>query len=76
MKSESPERKQAPSTSSDAFLIVNTDLPPKRLRATSLFPLDDVVEFMREDFGPKFPPKIVAGNIRALTRAYEEVQGQ
>ena len=35
-----------------------------------------VVEFMREDFGKKFPPKVVEGNIEALTRAYEEVQGE
>jgi pyruvate ferredoxin oxidoreductase gamma subunit len=101
-------------TSAEAVLIVNTDLPPKQLRAkygikqgrvytvaatriatetigraipntpmvgalvraTGLFPLGDVVEFMREDFGHKFPPKVVEGNIRALTRAYEEVQGE
>jgi pyruvate ferredoxin oxidoreductase gamma subunit len=46
------------------------------VRATELFPLDDVVAFMRDDFGHKFPPQIVAGNIKALKRAYEEVQGE
>jgi len=35
-----------------------------------------VVEFLRADFGKKFPPKVVEGNIKALTRSYEEVQAE
>ena len=31
---------------------------------------------MRAEFGKKFPPKVVEGNIAALTRSYEEVQGE
>ena len=98
----------------DAVVLINSDLPPARLRAkykmqgrrlytvaatkiavetigrsipntpmvgalvriTGLFPLKSVVEFMRAEFGKKFPPKVVDGNVSALTRAYEEVQGE
>ena len=98
----------------DAVVLINSDLPPAKLRAKSkikgrrlytvaatkiavetigrsipntpmvgalvrisgLFPLDSVVEFMRAEFGKKFPPKVVEGNVAALTRAYEEVQGE
>ena len=98
----------------DAVVLINSDLPPARLRAkykmqgrrlytvaatkiavetigrsipntpmvgalvriTGLFPLESVVEFMRAEFGKKFPPKVVEGNVSALTRAYEEVQGE
>ena len=37
---------------------------------------ESVVEFMRADFGKKFPPKVVEGNIAAVMRAYEEVKGE
>ena len=98
----------------DAVVLINSDLPPARLRAkykmqgrrlytvaatkiavetigrsipntpmvgalvriTGLFPLESVVSFMRAEFGKKFPPKVVEGNVSALTRAYEEVQGE
>ena len=98
----------------DAIVLINSDLPPARLREKSkmegrrlytvaatkiavetigrsipntpmvgalvriadLFPLESVVEFMRAEFGKKFPPKVVEGNVAALTRAYEEVQGE
>ena len=46
------------------------------VRITGLFPLESVVEFMRAEFGKKFPPKVVEGNVAALTRGYEEVQGE
>ena len=35
-----------------------------------------MVEFLRVDFGKKFPPKVVEGNITAITRSYEEVKGE
>jgi len=98
----------------DAIVLVNSDMPPEKLRArydleghrlftvaatkiatetigraipntpmvgalvriTGMFPIEDVVEFMRTDFGKKFPPKVVEGNIKALTRSYEEVQAE
>ena len=33
-------------------------------------------DFLRAEFGKKFPPKVVEGNIAAITRSYEEVQGE
>ena len=37
---------------------------------------DAMLPFLREDFGKKFPPKVVEGNIAAITRSYEEVQSE
>jgi pyruvate ferredoxin oxidoreductase gamma subunit len=56
--------------------IPNTPMVGALTRITSLFPLDKVVEFLRYEFGKKFPPKVVEGNIAAITRSYEEVQGE
>ena len=56
--------------------IPNTPMVGALTRITGLFPIDDVVAFLREDFGKKFPPKVVDGNIQALTRSYEEVKGE
>jgi pyruvate ferredoxin oxidoreductase gamma subunit len=56
--------------------IPNTPMVGAPTRITGLFDIDDVVTFLREDFGKKFPPKVVEGNIAAITRSYEEVQGE
>jgi len=56
--------------------IPNTPMVGALTRITGLFHIDDVVTFLREDFGKKFPPKVVEGNIAAITRSYEEVQGE
>ena len=56
--------------------IPNTPMVGALVRITGLFPLESVVSFMRAEFGKKFPPKVVEGNVSALTRAYEEVQGE
>lgn len=56
--------------------IPNTPMVGALTRITGLFPIESVVEFLREDFGKKFPPKVVEGNIKAITRSYEEVQGE
>jgi pyruvate ferredoxin oxidoreductase gamma subunit len=56
--------------------IPNTPMVGGLMRITGLFPLDDVVEFMRHEFGKKFPPKVVEGNVAALTRSYEEVKSE
>jgi pyruvate ferredoxin oxidoreductase gamma subunit len=56
--------------------IPNTPMVGALTRITGLFPVDKVVEFLRVDFGKKFPPKVVEGNISAITRAYEEVQSE
>jgi pyruvate ferredoxin oxidoreductase gamma subunit len=56
--------------------IPNTPMVGALTRITGLFPIDEVVAFLREDFGKKFPPKVVEGNITAITRSYEEVKGE
>lgn len=56
--------------------IPNTPMVGALTRITGLFPIDAVVEFLREDFSKKFPPKVVEGNIAAVTRSYEEVQAE
>jgi len=56
--------------------IPNTPMVGALTKITGLFPIDQVVEFLREDFGKKFPPKVVEGNIEAITRAYEEVKSE
>ena len=56
--------------------IPNTPMVGALTRITGLFPIDNVVDFLREDFGKKFPPKVVEGNLTAITRSYEEVQGE
>jgi len=56
--------------------IPNTPMVGALTRITGLFPIDEVVEFLRHDFGKKFPPKVVEGNISAITRSYEEVEGE
>lgn len=56
--------------------IPNTPMVGALTRITGLFPINDVVEFLRVDFGKKFPPKVVEGNIAAIMRGYEEVQSE
>jgi len=56
--------------------IPNTPMVGALTRITGLFPIDEVVAFLRTDFGKKFPPKVVEGNINAITRSYEEVKGE
>jgi pyruvate ferredoxin oxidoreductase gamma subunit len=56
--------------------IPNTPMVGALTRIAGLFPIENVVEFLRADFGKKFPPKVVEGNISAIRRAYEEVQGE
>jgi pyruvate ferredoxin oxidoreductase gamma subunit len=56
--------------------IPNTPMVGAMTRITDLFPIEKVVEFLRADFSKKFPPKVVEGNISAIMRGYEEVQGE
>lgn len=56
--------------------IPNTPMVGALTRITGLFPIDEVVAFLRADFGKKFPPKVVEGNINAITRSFEEVQAE
>jgi pyruvate ferredoxin oxidoreductase gamma subunit len=56
--------------------IPNAPMVGALTRVTGLFPIDKVVEFVRYDFGKKFPPKVVEGNVAAITRSFEEVQSE
>ncbi|MFA4965453.1 MAG: 2-oxoacid:acceptor oxidoreductase family protein [Thermoleophilia bacterium] len=56
--------------------IPNTPMVGALTRITGLFPIDQVVDFLRVDFGKKFPPKVVEGNINAIMRSYEEVKAE
>jgi pyruvate ferredoxin oxidoreductase gamma subunit len=56
--------------------IPNTPMVGALTRITGLFPVEEVVAFLREDFSKKFPPKVVEGNIAAITRSYEEVKAE
>jgi pyruvate ferredoxin oxidoreductase gamma subunit len=56
--------------------IPNTPMVGALTRITGLFPIEKVLEFLRYEFGKKFPPKVVEGNLSAITRSYEEVQSE
>ena len=56
--------------------IPNAPMVGALTRATGFFQIDEVVEFFRKEFGKKFPPKVVEGNVKALTRSYEEVMAE
>jgi pyruvate ferredoxin oxidoreductase gamma subunit len=56
--------------------IPNTPIVGALARITKLFTIDKVAEFLRYDFGKKFPPKVVEGNIAAVIRGHEEVQAE
>jgi pyruvate ferredoxin oxidoreductase gamma subunit len=56
--------------------IPNAPMVGALTRATGFFQIDEVVEFFRKEFGKKFPAKVVEGNIKALTRSYEEVMAE
>jgi pyruvate ferredoxin oxidoreductase gamma subunit len=54
----------------------NTSMIGALSRITGLFPIENVVEFVRADFGRNFPPEVVEGNVKAAIRSYEEVRGE
>ncbi|MCL5735611.1 MAG: 2-oxoacid:acceptor oxidoreductase family protein [Actinobacteria bacterium] len=56
--------------------IPNTPMIGALAKATGLFQVEDVAEFIRHDFAKKFSAKVVEGNIAALTRSYDEVRGE
>ncbi len=56
--------------------IPNTPMIGALSRITGLFPIENVVEFVREDFGKKFPLEVVECNVNAITRSFEEVRGE
>lgn len=55
--------------------IPNTPMVGAIAKATGLFTLEEVEDHLRVSFGKKFSPKVVEGNLEAVRRAYNEVQG-
>ncbi len=46
------------------------------LKVTELLTEEEAIEFLKNSFGKKFPEKVVDSNIRALKRAFKEVEGE
>ncbi len=44
------------------------------LKATGLLTKEEAVDFLRNNFGKKFPSKVVESNVVAMERAFEEVE--
>lgn len=58
--------------------IPNTPMMGALIRATGLISLDDFIRDTRHKLEQKFrnKPEVIEGNIKAIQRAYEEVQGE
>jgi pyruvate ferredoxin oxidoreductase gamma subunit len=54
--------------------IPNTPMLGALIKASGVLKLDTVSKHLRESFGGKFSADVVEGNVKALTRAYEEVK--
>ena len=46
------------------------------LKVTELLSEEEAIAFLKDSFGKKFPEKVVDSNIRALRRAFKEVQSE
>ncbi len=54
--------------------IPNTPMIGALMKVTGLLPIEAFAKGIKKKFGGKFGQKIVEGNVRALKRAYEEVE--
>jgi pyruvate ferredoxin oxidoreductase gamma subunit len=54
--------------------IPNTPMLGALLKASGVLKLETVAKHLRDSFGGKFSPEVVEGNVKALTRAYEEAR--
>jgi len=55
-------------------VIPNTPMIGALIKATSVVNVDKVIDMIEEEFGKKFAPAILEGNIKAVKRAYDEVK--
>ncbi len=55
--------------------IPNTPMLGALVKATGVLALDDILNDVKKKFGGKFSQKVIDGNLKAVQRAYEEVQG-
>ena len=56
--------------------IPNTPMMGALVKTTGALSMDILKKDLKKKFGKKFPEKVVEGNLRAVTRAYEEVKGE
>jgi pyruvate ferredoxin oxidoreductase gamma subunit len=56
--------------------ITNTAMVGALVRIAGLVGMEAVTEELKSMFAGKFKPAVVEGNVKALQRAYEEVQGE
>lgn len=54
--------------------IPNTPMVGALMKAKPILPLEQVCQCLTAKFGKKFSQKILDGNLRAVTRAYEELK--
>lgn len=54
--------------------IPNTPMVGALVRITGTLSMDDVIDHLKKVFGKKFAQEIIDGNVKAVERAYEEVQ--
>ncbi len=55
-------------------VIPNTPMIGALIKATSVVNVDKVIDTIEEEFGKKFTPAVLEGNIEAVKRAYDEVK--
>lgn len=54
----------------------NTPLLGALARATTIIPLDALLDNFKENYAKKFPAKVIEGNINAMNRGFNEVRGE
>lgn len=55
-------------------VIPNTPMIGALIKATSVVNIDNVIRTLEVEFGKKFAPSVLDGNIKAIKRAYDEVE--
>ena len=56
--------------------IPNSPMLGALIKASDVLSLEAVIEQIRKKFSHGFRPEVLEGNVRAIRRAYEEVQGE
>jgi len=56
--------------------LPNTPMLGALIKATSLLKIDTVISNIEKKLGGKYSHRVVEGNIKAIKRAYQEVQGE
>ena len=56
--------------------LPNTPMMGALIKATGLLKLENVIDDIKNQFAGRFPEKIIAGNVKAIERAYQEVKSE